>query len=262
MRLRCTVTRFRQHAFYSGAVILFAFGQGWAQGGPPLLTDDPGTPGNGQWEINIAVTDEGIHGRHTLEAPILDLNYGAGDRVQLKFEVPWLVQTGNGPTETEAGNSGMGVKWRFSDQDKHGLDISTYPQLSINNPGERRIVDRGAEFLLPFEFVRTEGKLQLNSDVGYIFREHGLDEWQFGFAVGYEVSRKWQALAELHDVSLRDFAESEFLLQAGFRREFTEHYSLLFAIGRGLPGSTDFQPGFTGYFGIQLRFGKHSPVTR
>jgi len=26
----------------------------WAQGGPPLVTDDPDTPGNGRWEINVA----------------------------------------------------------------------------------------------------------------------------------------------------------------------------------------------------------------
>ena len=24
-----------------------------AQGGPPFLTTDPGTPGNGNWEINV-----------------------------------------------------------------------------------------------------------------------------------------------------------------------------------------------------------------
>ena len=26
-----------------------------AQGGPPMITDDPGTPGPGRWEINIAI---------------------------------------------------------------------------------------------------------------------------------------------------------------------------------------------------------------
>jgi len=26
----------------------------FAQGGPPMLTDDPGTPGSGAWEINFA----------------------------------------------------------------------------------------------------------------------------------------------------------------------------------------------------------------
>ena len=29
-----------------------------AQGGPPLITDDPGTPGDGHWEINIAEQSE------------------------------------------------------------------------------------------------------------------------------------------------------------------------------------------------------------
>ena len=29
-----------------------------AQGGPPFLTDDPGTPGDGRWEINLAFTSE------------------------------------------------------------------------------------------------------------------------------------------------------------------------------------------------------------
>jgi hypothetical protein len=27
----------------------------FAQGGPPMITDDPGTPGNGKWENNFAI---------------------------------------------------------------------------------------------------------------------------------------------------------------------------------------------------------------
>ena len=38
-------------------VLLFAT-PAYAQGGPPLITDDPGTPGNGKWEINIPFTFE------------------------------------------------------------------------------------------------------------------------------------------------------------------------------------------------------------
>ena len=47
-----------------------------AQGGPPFIGDDPGTPGDGNWEINLA----GYGERHPIErlfnAPILDMNYG------------------------------------------------------------------------------------------------------------------------------------------------------------------------------------------
>ena len=31
------------------------------QGGPPMITDDPGTPGNGKWEINLAIAFEHRH---------------------------------------------------------------------------------------------------------------------------------------------------------------------------------------------------------
>ena len=228
-----------------------------AQGGPPLLTDDPGTPGNQNWEINLGMTDTDVHGRHTAEVPLLDFNYGAGDHVQLKFEVPWLLQAGNGPTHTEAGGSLTGVKYRFFDQEKRGLDVSTYPQLRLDSPGPARIEGRGVEFLLPIEIVRTQGKMEFDGEAGYNFRQHGLDEWVLGFAVGYQGPKKWEWLAELHTVATRDFSDREFVFQGGFRRELSEHYSVLFAIGRGLPGSTDRQPDVTGYLGLQLRFGKH-----
>lgn len=254
-----SLARRHRRLIINGALLILALCPlARAQGGPPLLTDDPGTPGNGNWEINVGVADEGIHGRHRLEVPILDLNYGAGDRVQLKYEVPWLLETGNGPTYTEAGNSLMGVKWRFLDQEKRGVDVSTYPQLSVSNPGSQRIVERNVEFLLPLEVVRTRGKLQVDGEAGYNFRQHGLDEWLFGFATGYQAFKKQEWIGELHAVALRDFSETEFLFHVGFRRELTKRYSLLFAIGRGLPGSLDRQPGITGYVGLQVRLGRNA----
>jgi len=36
-------------------LLLMASACAHAQGGPPMLTDDPGTPGDGKWEVNIAV---------------------------------------------------------------------------------------------------------------------------------------------------------------------------------------------------------------
>jgi hypothetical protein len=61
-----------------------------AQGGPPLMTDDPDTPGPGYWEINLAVLLQKSHGEQRLDLPRLDVNYGVGERIQLKFEMPWV----------------------------------------------------------------------------------------------------------------------------------------------------------------------------
>src|SRR6266496_1771185 len=105
------------------------------QGGPPMRTDDPGTPGNGNWEINTGLTTDRRAQEREFEAPILDINYGAGERVQLKFEVPWLIRgTDDGSTKSGLGNSRFGVKWRFHEDKKRDLTISMYPQVDFNNP--------------------------------------------------------------------------------------------------------------------------------
>jgi hypothetical protein len=88
-----------------------------AQGGPPLETDDPGTPGPGHVELNVSAQAERDVSGTVYDAPRLDANVGVGARLQLKLEVPWRVATAPAqPTETGIGNVGVGVKWRFAEQ--------------------------------------------------------------------------------------------------------------------------------------------------
>ena len=72
------------------AMLLVTSLAGLAQGGPPLLTDDPGTPGRNNWEINLGYTIDRHLNDNDYETPILDMNYGWGDRVQLNYEMPYL----------------------------------------------------------------------------------------------------------------------------------------------------------------------------
>ena len=57
-----------------------------AQGGPPMITDDPGTPGNGHWENNLAIAFEHRPNEWSIDAPAIDLNYGWGDHIQLTLQ--------------------------------------------------------------------------------------------------------------------------------------------------------------------------------
>ena len=59
----------------------------FATGGPPLVTDDPGTPGSRKLEMNVAFTSEVTSSERRFETPILDLNYGLGDQIQLKYDI-------------------------------------------------------------------------------------------------------------------------------------------------------------------------------
>ena len=60
-------------------------------GSPPMVSDDTGTPGNGNWEINVVLAGDISKDSKAFELPLLDINYGIGDRLQLKYEVPYVV---------------------------------------------------------------------------------------------------------------------------------------------------------------------------
>src|SRR6202453_4779712 len=75
---------------------------GIAQAGPPFLSNDPGTPGNGNWEINIAGAQSISRSITTYQMPQLDLNFGLGDRIQLTYEVPYEIQTQAGQPHQSA----------------------------------------------------------------------------------------------------------------------------------------------------------------
>jgi len=230
----------------------------FAQGGPPLITDDPGTPGDGNWEINIAFTAEKRRTEKSYETPILDINYGLGERVQLKYEVPWLVLDERGQrTKNGLGNSLIGVKWRFFDQKRQGIDMSIYPQFEFNNSdssADRGLVDKGSEFILPVQLQRSFGSISFNPEFGYVFREYNDNEWIYGLALGYEASNNLELLAEIRGTTLQDFQDDELVFNLGARCELSETYSLLIAAGRSFRPAASGEPEFLLYAGIQLLF--------
>jgi len=62
-------------------------------------------------------------------------------------------------------------------------------------------------------------------------------------------------LAEVHSARLRDSSANESVFQFGGRQTLSDRYVLLFAAGSRLPGSSDREPQFIGYFGLQLLLG-------
>jgi hypothetical protein len=102
-----------------------------AQGGPPFRTDDPETPGNRHWEINFGWIGDRNPAAGAYQVPDFDINYGLGDRIQLKYEIPIAIEeTRPQPaTSTEPavpgsviiglGESLLGIKWRFYEHHPH-----------------------------------------------------------------------------------------------------------------------------------------------
>jgi len=231
-----------------------------AQGGPPLTTDDPGTPGDGNWEINVAFTAERRGAQRLYESPILDINYGLGEHIQLKYEVPWLVlDERGGQTKNALGKSAFGVKWRFLDEDGRKIDMSVYPQLEFNNSdsaADRGLTDRGVDFVLPLQVEKSFGPISLNPEFGYAFHEYDDNEWIYGLAMGYEASDCLELLAEICGKADDCFDDDELVFNLGARCRLSETRTLLLAAGRSCRSPASGEPELLLYAGIQFNLGK------
>jgi hypothetical protein len=236
------------------ALTLFWAHASHAQGGPPMMTDDPATPGPGHWEVNIAATAEHRHASSEGESPLLDVNYGIGERVQLKYEVPWVSQREDGKTRFGLGNSLLGVKWRFWDAGHEGWQISTYPQIEVRNPGshsvERGLAEEGTGVVLPLEFQREYESVGINFEVGRELHSRGEDSWFGGCVTGREISERLELMAEVHgQAASRD---SALALNFGGRFAMNEQGTLLVSMGHELYNDFEGRTALFGYIGWQM----------
>jgi hypothetical protein len=247
--------------YLTGAVlVLFALAPrlALAQGGPPLLTDDPGTPGNGQSELNIAFTVEKFRNESQVEAPLIDFNYGIGERIQVKFEIPWLIGTESSqPTQSGLGTLLLGFKYRFLDENPSGIDASFYPQVDFATSAHARqagLVPEGMELLLPVELQKDLGVISVNVEWGYLLREEAEEEWRWGIALGRKITEEIQILGEVHGESAKNFDRGQLVFNLGARIQLSHLNSILVSAGRGIRGETRGEPGFIGYLGLQFNF--------
>ncbi|MGO8985812.1 MAG: hypothetical protein ACLQFM_13600 [Terriglobales bacterium] len=227
-----------------------------AQGGPPYYTNDPGTPGNLNWEINLGYMPFFYSNQSVSHTPDLDLNFGVGPRIQLTYENAWLrVQNPSSPTKFGLGQSNLGVKWRFYDAGESGLSISTFPQLFLNNPNDavrRGIVPPSQGFLLPFEFSKKFGPVGVNYEIGYQFTHKGPDTWLMGLVLGHDFTKKFEMDAEFYSQGAFHPSNYQPTLGLGARYKIHKPVILLLMSGRSLEATRPNQSYFIGYFGLQF----------
>jgi hypothetical protein len=252
--------------------------QARAQGGPPFITDDPGTPGNHQWEINVGWIANHNPGQSYYEIPDIDINYGWGDRIQLKYEIPVAAATDpNNSTGVGLGESYPGIKWRYFEYHRRGesktdanllFSLGTYPQILINNPTSsvrRGIVASGPQYYLPLEATAQLGWLALNGEVGrWIGNKNAPDQWGRGLIAGHQFNDRTELYAELYDLQAIDRISNQpkqraFTLDIGGRQTLDRegHVRLLFMGGRAIQAvaRNNGEPSWVAYVGLQFLFG-------
>jgi hypothetical protein len=190
------------------------------------------------------------------QTPQIDLNFGLGDRIQLTYEIPYVLQASDGePLRSAWSNAYPGIKWRFLDQGEDGWQVSTFPQIETGasqRSQQQGIGAPGPRYLVPLEAARKVGPLDLDIEAGYYFPGHGPKERFLGLVAGRSVTRRLELDAEIYDDHAYGAPPHATTLDLGGRYRLSRGIIALFMIGRSLNGFSEGQPEFTGYVGVQI----------
>lgn len=154
------------------------------------------------------------------------------------------------------GDSLAGVKWRFYDSGaSQHWQIATYPQFEFNSVSRsyrRGIVEQGARWLLPLEFQKSFGSLNVDYEVGRTLRTAGTaeDVWFGGVVLGRQLTPRLEAMLEVQGSFARSFDHNGVILNSGFRYKLNGRYALIGAAGSGIAGGD--RPSWIGYMGLQF----------
>jgi hypothetical protein len=237
------------------AIVLCITRAAFAQGGPPMITDDPGTPGNGKWENNLAIAFEHRPGETAYGVPAIDLNYGVGDHIQLTWQTaPVLLKRSGHGVIGGMGETEAAVKWRFFDEATNGFDMSMFPRVIFNvaqSSVRRGLAEDGTRFQIPFQAAKAFGRLHVDAEFGPRVSTVGRSEWLYGIVCGFDVAKPTMLMVELHDESRMNFSRDVLTLNFGLHHEFTENYILILSMGHELR-SADQPTALIGYFGMQF----------
>jgi hypothetical protein len=176
------------------------------------------------------------HAVASYQLPQIDLNFGLGERIQLTYEIPYVVQTREGaPSASAWSNAYPGLKWRFYDEGEGGWQLSMFPQFQTSGSAAAQragIAVPGSRLLLPLEAARTLGPFSLNFEAGYYAQ--GRPERLVGFVAGRSVSERLELDAELYNDHVLGSSPDVVTLDFGGRYQLRRGFILLFMAGRSV----------------------------
>jgi len=234
-------------------------------GSPPMQSDDTGTPGPGNWEVNLGIYGDVTGGTRLVNLPSLDINYGYGDAVQFSYTLPVVftdqAQPDGGGTARNAdgwklGESEAGIKYRFYDDKETGLAFAIYPQVRFRTPGvDRAIPDGSTVLVLPLLTTWEFAHVSMTVNAG--IEASAGDRFTFASAgIGTRLTDRVAVMAEVVGENLNAKDDKVVLFDIGIRQKITDRQSVSAALGRDLDVGGDRQEH--AYFAIawQMLFGR------
>jgi len=228
------------------------------QGGPPMITDDPGTPGPGKFEINLAIAFERRPNEVAFDSPAIDINYGVGQNIQLTLQTAPVVLKRRGQGAIGGlGGTEAALKWRFLDAEKAGADVSIFPRVIFNivqSSVRRGLSEDGTRVQLPVQVAKKFGIIALDFEWGALASTVGRSEWLYGIVGGVELTKSTNIMAELHGTSRISFDRDVLAVNVGVRQKLTDQAFLIASLGHQVRAPDEDELALLGYCGVQFLY--------
>jgi len=227
-----------------------------ALAGPPFLTDDPEPVEYKHWEIYVASMSEEQHGGVSMTAPHVDVNYGIAPNFQLHVTTPMeYINPPGRPSHYGYGDTELGVKWRFFQNEDARFLASVYPLLEVPTGAESRGLGNGdPQVFLPIWLQKGWGPWLTYGGGGYLINPGHAHQnlWFLGWLVQRDLNKYLSLGAELFYGTAPDTDdELHFGFNMGSIINITEKHHILLSAGTDIIGPT----GFYSYIAYQLTFG-------
>lgn len=215
-------------------------------GSPPMVIDDTSTPGPGKWEANLVFGADLSTDSDKYELPLVDINYGVGEKVQLKYEVPYAVtrdvltdEAGSKETVRARGvaDSIVGVKYRFYDNDETNLSLAVYPQVEFRSPGARSsehggVANGATTWSLPLQLTKDFPHASIAANAGVKKSTDDPDAaLSAGLGAGTRLSNKLAILGEVAGKNLDSADEKRIVFDVGLRLKISEKHTVVAKLG-------------------------------
>lgn len=252
MAIEKTITAL--HVLALGISLLYYTGRALA--GPPYLTDDPEPVEYKHWEVYVASIFFKEQEAWTGTGPHLEVNYGPFPNVQIHIIAPMAFDALNqGPNNYGYGDTELGIKLRFVQEDNWLPQIGTFPLLEVPTGSHDRNLGGGhVQTFLPLWAQRSIGKWTAYGGGGYWINPgvHNRNWWFTGLVVQRRVLPNLTPGLEIfHGTSQEVGGPHETGINLGLIWDLTNVQHIIFSAGPAIEGLNQLQ----GYFAYQLTFG-------
>jgi hypothetical protein len=235
--------------------------------GPPYQTDDPEPVPYQHFEFYTFSVGTAVRGDTSGVGPAWEFNYGLVPNGQIHIIAPMSFDgPAGGPSQFGYGDTELGFKYRFMDEDKNGSRpmIGVYPLIELPTGNENAGLGAGyTRAYFPIWIQKSFGDWTTYGGGGY-WINHGdgtadRDYWFFGWLLQRQVTKQLAIGGELfHQTATVAFGSIDGAatrpttgFNIGAVYDVDEHNHLLASLGAGLQNASSTNL-FSWYLGYQI----------